>query len=189
MQITYEGHSCFSLRNQEGNMILIDPFISENPLCAKAWQDFHPQLILVTHAHRDHLGDALAIARASQGVLAGQVDLLESLSLEGISSLAFNLGGTIRLLGFTITMTQAIHGARNADGSYGGVAAGYIISDGKINLYHAGDTALFGDMQSVISRYQLDYALLPIGDFYTMGPTDAITAAHWLQAKTIIPMH
>ncbi|MCR4962840.1 MAG: metal-dependent hydrolase [Firmicutes bacterium] len=189
MKITFEGHSCFTITGAKGSVALIDPFISDNPQCKKEAADFHPDLLLVTHGHSDHLGDALAIARQADSVLAGPVDLLDNLTLGKISSIGFNIGGVIRFLEFTVIMTQAIHGSRLPDGKYAGLACGYIISDGQTTVYHAGDTALFGDMQTVISRYPLDFALLPIGGYYTMGPEDAVTAVHWLQPKTVIPMH
>ncbi len=189
MLLTYEGHACFSITGCRGTVLVIDPFLSGNPLCHKSWQELSPQLILLTHGHSDHIGDALDIAKLRDCPIAGQIDLLDNLALGKLASIGFNTGGAIHFGEFTITMTQAVHGSRNADGSYGGLACGYILDDGKTRLYHAGDTALFGDMQSVLSRYRLDYALLPIGGYYTMGPEDAVTAAHWLQAKTIIPMH
>ena len=189
MKITFEGHSCFTIVGAKGSVAMIDPFVSGNPLCKKEAADFHPDLLLVTHGHDDHLGDALTIAKQADSVLAGSVDLLDNLPLGKASSIGFNIGGTIRFLEFTVMMTQAVHGSRLANGQYAGLACGYIISDGQTAVYHAGDTALFGDMQTVISRYNLDFALLPIGGYYTMGPEDAVTAAHWLQAKTVIPMH
>lgn len=192
MKLTFEGHACFSIE-AGGTNILIDPYISGNPLCKKQPKDFHPDVILVTHAHGDHLGDALAIARRSGATLAGQVDLLHALDTEGVDTVAFNLGGSATVRGARVRMVPAWHGntAQNADGTtrYAGVACGFIIEHADGNIYHAGDTALFGDMGMVIARYQPACALLPIGDFYTMGPQDAVTAAHWLKAKYVIPMH
>ena len=189
MKLTFEGHACFTLQCGD-TRIMIDPYISGNPLAVKKPEEYSPDLILVTHGHGDHLGDALPIAKHNGATLAGQVDLLNGLDCRGIDTVKFNLGGSFVFRGVKITMVAAWHGSgMGKDNAYGGVACGYIIDDGETKVYHAGDTALFGDMAAVISRYGLDCALLPIGDFYTMGPDDAVTAAQWLKAKTVIPMH
>ena len=191
MRITYHGHACFSVFCNDAEF-LIDPFITGNPRCEISRESPCPDVILVTHGHDDHLGDALAIAKRTGATLAGQVDLLKALDVRGLDTVAFNTGGTAVLHGVPVLMTPAWHGSTVVDEQgvgYAGVACGFIISgDGK-KLYHAGDTALFGDMRAVLSRYDLDCALLPIGDFYTMGPSDAVVAAQWLGAKTIVPMH
>ena len=188
MQLHFEGHACFQIVSQAGLTILTDPFIRGHPLCAKTPADFEPQLILISHGHDDHVGDALEIARNCGATIAAPVDLLGVLDTTGIETVAFNMGGSFEFKEAKITMVPAWHGS-NYQGAYAGLACGYLIHlDGK-TTYFAGDTGLFGDMRTVIGRTAIDYALLPIGDFYTMGPEDAVTAADWLQAKTVIPMH
>ncbi len=191
MRITFHGHACFSVFCHDVEF-LIDPFISKNPMTELGVNSLHPDVILVTHGHQDHLGDALEIAMRCGAILATQVDLLNNLDTSHIQAVGFNLGGSVLLKGVQVTMTPAWHGSsiRGKKGAhYAGVACGYILHEGDRRLYHSGDTALFGDMQTVLSRYNLDCALLPIGDFYTMGPDDAAVAAQWLGAKTVVPMH
>lgn len=191
MQLIFEGHACFRLISGKTE-IIVDPYITDNPQCGKPLAAFHPDLILPTHGHGDHLGDALELARASGATLAAQVDLLRALDCRKLTTIGFNLGGAIRFREFSVTMVQAWHGSTVTTPQgpkYGGVACGYIIADGKHTVYHAGDTALFGDMAAVISRYALTAALLPVGGYFTMGPDDAALAAEWLQAGIIIPMH
>jgi L-ascorbate metabolism protein UlaG (beta-lactamase superfamily) len=188
MKIIYEGHACFQLLGQGGPAILLDPFIGGNPACAKSPADFKPQLILVSHGHSDHLGDALAIAGACGATLAGPVELWQVLNTEGLKTIGFNMGGSFEFKGAKISMAPAWHGS-NVEGAYAGLACGYVIRMEGKTVYFAGDTALFGDMSTLLSRYDIDYALLPIGDFYTMGPQEAVIAAQWLRATTVIPMH
>ena len=120
-------------------------------------------MILVTHGHEDHLGDALEIAKRTGATLAGQVDLLKALDVRGLDTVAWNIGGTAKLRGVPVLMTPAWHGSTVVDEQgvgYAGVACGFIISgDGK-KLYHAGDTGLFGDMRTVLARYGLDCVLM-----------------------------
>ena len=191
MLITFEGHACFTLE-ANGVQVMIDPYITGNSVCKKSAADFNPDVILVTHGHHDHVGDAVEIARNSGAILAAQVELINALDTEGIETVAFQIGGTTHIKGLDIIMTPAWHGnsVNTKDGiKSAGLACGYIVKDGKHTVYHAGDTALFGDMSMVLSRYNIDCSLLPIGDFYTMGPKDAVTAAHWLKTKSVIPMH
>jgi L-ascorbate metabolism protein UlaG (beta-lactamase superfamily) len=190
MKIVYEGHACFSLIGSKN--ILIDPFISDNPAAVKNWQDFDPDYILITHGHFDHVGDAVQIARKSSATILAIADLTQHLPDDDLDIIGFNIGGTVDLAGVKVKMMPAWHGAviHGADYPlYGGVACGYLIFMDDFCVYHAGDTALFGDMEKVIAPHKLDLALLPIGDFYTMGPQDALIAADWLKAKTVIPMH
>ena len=192
MKIKFHGHACFELAS--GNTtILTDPYISGNPLCQVKAEDLHPDTVLVSHGHGDHLGDALSICKANNASFVAIVDMVGQLGdaglLEGISAVGFSLGGTVAVGDFKIRMVPAWHGTRiNCINGYA-LPVGYVISDKDTTVYFAGDTALFGDMEKVIARYGIDVALLPVGGYYTMDIEDAAVATAWLKTKTVIPMH
>ena len=192
MKIKFHGHACFELTS--GNTtILTDPYISGNPLCQVKAEDLHPDAVLVSHGHGDHLGDALSICKANNASFVAIVDMVGQLGdaglLEGISAVGFSLGGTVAVGDFKIRMVPAWHGTRiNCINGYA-LPVGYVVSDKDTTVYFAGDTALFGDMEKVIARYGIDVALLPVGGYYTMDIEDAAVATAWLKTKTVIPMH
>ncbi len=188
MQVKFLGHACVQVSGSK--TVLIDPFLSGNPLAAATAADVQPDYILVTHGHGDHLGDAVAIARRTGAKVVAMVELARWFAAQGVDALDLNIGGSYTFAdGFKVKLTPAWHSSQLPDGSPCGLAAGFIFwLDGKC-LYHAGDTALFGDMRDIIAPYGLDMAMLPIGDYYTMGPQDALTAAGWLGAKRYLPIH
>lgn len=195
MKIEYLGHSAFEITTEEGIKILIDPFISANPVCTKPVELINPDIILVTHGHMDHFGDTLEIANNSGATVISTHEIATFIQKQGLNAIGMNIGGSISINNLiNITMTDAKHSSgldflENLE--EGGVATGFIITleNGK-KIYHAGDTGLFGDMKTVIGDiYQPDIALLPIGDKFTMGIEDAAVAAAWLQSRIVIPMH
>ncbi len=190
MKIIYEGHSCFYLKGSK--KLIIDPFLTGNPLAQRKPEEINPDYILITHGHDDHVGDAVEISSRSGAPIIAPVELARYLAGPGVRTIGFNQGGLMEIDKIKIKMTPAFHSSsiNTSEGNcYAGLAAGYIIQMDGLNLYHAGDTGLFGDMEKVIARQILDIAFLPIGDYFTMGPADALTATHWLKAKTVIPMH
>ncbi len=186
IKYTYYGHASFLL--DDGNSkILTDPFLTGNPLAAIGADEVACDYILLTHAHSDHLGDAPAIARRTGATIFGIPEVLD-LCLEkeqGLNVHGMNIGGSIKLPFGKIRMTMALHSA----GVAGGIACGYVIHIGGLHIYFAGDTALFGDMKLIGQKDPIDYAILPIGDNYTMGLEDAALAAQWLNTKNVIPIH
>ena len=187
MQLHYIGHSAFELKLSKTS-ILIDPFISGNPVTQAKASDFTPSHIIVTHAHGDHIGDTESIARANNAVLVSSFEIVNYFSAKAVSGHGMNPGGSFQFTFGTVKFTPAWHSSSFPDGSYGGMPMGVILElEGK-RIYHAGDTALFSDMR-LIGRKPLDLALLPIGDNFTMGPEDALEAVKLLQAKTVIPIH
>ena len=186
IKYTYYGHASFLL-DDGTSKVLTDPFLTGNPLAAIQADEVECDYILLTHAHGDHLGDAPAIAKRTGAMVLGIPEVLDvCLQAESdIKTHGMNIGGSVKLPFGKVRMTMALH----SSGVAGGIACGYVIQIGGINVYFAGDTALFSDMKLIGQKDPLDYAVLPIGDNYTMGLEDAALAAQWLNTKNVIPMH
>lgn len=183
MELQFLGHACFLL-DDGSYKILIDPFLSgtgQETLAAEICPDF----LFVTHGHHDHVGDAVDIARRTGATVCCTADLAGAVfSPAGVECIAGNLGGTAALPFGSAKFIQALHGS----GAPGNVACGFLFEMGGRKIYHAGDTALMSDM-ALLAEDHVDAALLPIGDFYTMGPTDALRAVKMIRPGLTIPMH
>lgn len=194
-RITWLGHATVLVTTAKGTNILIDPFIAQNP---KYPRDFilPPKIhyILLTHGHGDHISDAIPVAQKHDSTVVAIYELAAYVAGQGaINTIGMNLGGTVQLEDVAATMVEARHsaGAQDEHGThYVGVAAGYVltISDGPV-LYHAGDTAVFGDMKLIRELYHPEAAMLPIGGHFTMGPKEAALAASYLAAEKVLPLH
>ena len=194
-QFTYLGHGTFKVKTSQGKIILIDPWVMGNPACPNNLKQFDKiDLMLITHAHFDHIADAVELAKKykPQVVCIFETALwLQSKGTENTRDM--NKGGSIIIDGIKITMVHADHSCGILDGEkviYGGEAVGYVVrlEDG-FTFYHAGDTNVFGDMKIIGELYHPELALLPIGDLYTMSPYEAAYAIKLLRCKKIIPMH
>ena len=189
MRITWLGHSAFLIEGRD--RILIDPFLTGNPMAAISADKVECDIVCVTHGHMDHLGDAVNIARRTGATIAAILEMSEYLEKLGVKSVGFNLGGTAKIRDTSITMVQALHsssiGAPGLEFS-AAMPVGMVIDSGKV-VYHAGDTAVFGDMKLIGDLYKPDVALLPIGGFYTMDPRQAALAVKLIRPKTVVPMH
>jgi L-ascorbate metabolism protein UlaG (beta-lactamase superfamily) len=197
LTITWLGHSTFLLGLPSGQRILTDPWLG-NPRCpvelSKPAALAPLDLILVSHGHSDHLGDAVAVARASGAPVVCLFEVGLHLTRKGLQDVRdMGIGGTQEVAGVTVTMTQAVHSGSIVDDGqivYLGGAAGFIIRAPELpTIYFAGDTALFGDMKIIADLYEPEIAFLPVGDLYTMGPDTAAIAARWLGVRQVIPMH
>lgn len=190
MKITYYGHSCFLIETSAARL-LIDPFLTGNPLASIKAEDVRCDYVLITHGHEDHTGDALAVAQANDATIIANYEIAEYFGAKGAKFHGLNPGGAFRFPFGRVKLTPAIHSSSINAGLnplYMGEACGIIIeTDGK-RIYHAGDTALFSDMQ-LIARGGLDLAIIPIGDNYTMGPEDALDALDFLKPSLAIPVH
>lgn len=194
-RITWLGHATVLVQTAKGTNILIDPFIKDNPKYPKSFElpeKIH--FILLTHGHGDHIADAVPVAQKHQSTVVAIYELADYVAQAGVkNTIGMNLGGTVQLEDVAATMVDAKHSsaAQDKDGThYVGVAAGYVltIADGPV-LYHAGDTAVFGDMQIIRELYKPEIAMLPIGGHYTMGPREAALAVRYLAPKTVLPLH
>ena len=189
MRITSLGHSAFLLEGRD--RVLIDPFLTGNPLASTTADKVDCDIICVTHGHGDHLGDAVDIARRTGAVVASIIEMSTWLEKTGVKSVGFNMGGTATIRNTKITMVPAFHsssiGAPGLEFS-AAMAVGMVIDSGKV-VYHAGDTCVFGDMKLIGELYKPDVALLPIGGFFTMDPRQAAMATGLINPKIAIPMH
>ena len=181
MQLTWLGHSCVLLTGSK--KVLIDPFIEGGSV-----RGTEPYIVAVTHGHADHLGEAVALNRKTVAI----TEIARYLKAKGLPVEGMNIGGTIMVDGVSFTMTAAIHSTFIEEAGLGfsaGAAAGFVIGIDGVKVYHAGDTALFSDMKLVGELYHPDIALLPIGGRFTMGIAEAMMAANFIGAKTVIPIH
>jgi L-ascorbate metabolism protein UlaG (beta-lactamase superfamily) len=186
--VTFLGHGAFLIRTG-GKSILIDPFLTGNPLAAATADQVDADYIIVSHGHGDHVGDTVEIAERTNAMVIANFEIATWLSNQGVKNThGMNTGGNYRLDCCTVQLTLAHHGSMLPDGSYGGCANGILLKTPDGNLYHACDTALFSDMR-LIGDEGLDIAILPIGDNYTMGPEDAVKAIEFLRPKVVIPGH
>jgi L-ascorbate metabolism protein UlaG (beta-lactamase superfamily) len=186
-KLTYYGHSCF-LVESGGFAVIVDPFLTGNPRATVRAEDIACDFIVVTHAHGDHLGDAVPIAKRTGATIITNYEIANHCEKEGAKVHPLHIGGGASFPFGRAKLTQAFHGSSFADGSYGGNPAGVVLRLPDAVVYHAGDTGLFSDMQ-LIGEEGLDAALLPIGDNFTMGPDDAVRAVRFLKPKMVVPMH
>ena len=194
-RITWLGHATVLVQTPGDTNILIDPFIAQNPKYPKDFvlpSKIH--YILLTHGHSDHISDAVPVAAQHGSTVVAIYELAAYVAGKGVAStIGMNLGGTVQLGDVAATMVEAKHsaGVQDERGThYAGVAAGYVLSiaNGPV-LYHAGDTAVFGDMKLIGELNRPEVAVLPIGGHFTMGPKEAALAVSLLGAKTILPIH
>ncbi len=188
--IRWLGHSGFSIR--DGKTVLIDPWLEGNPRAA-CGVDSAPKadLLLLTHDHFDHSGDAVALAKKTGALVVAIFELAGDLRSKGIpegqllhGGIGMNVGGTVVLEGFGITMTEARHSCTL------GAPAGYVIrTPSGVTIYHSGDTGIFAGMSLIGELHPIDVALLPIGSVFTMDPRQAAKACALLRAKAVVPMH
>jgi len=189
MKIKYFSHSAFQFTNNEGKIILVDPFLDDNPTSPVKSTEVKADFIVLTHAHGDHLGDAFKIAKKSGSLFICVNELANYCADKGFNAHNMHIGGSHNFDFGKVKFTIAHHGSLTPDNHYGGEPAGVVLTiDGK-KIYHTGDTGLFYDMKLIGEMDKIDYMLAPIGDNFTMGITDAVKAVELVNPDVVIPIH
>jgi L-ascorbate metabolism protein UlaG (beta-lactamase superfamily) len=195
IKVTWLGHATFSIETPGGKKVIIDPWVTGNPVTPADKRSFDRiDVILCTHGHSDHIGDAAELAKKHNPKVVAIYELCGWLQKHGAKQIApMNKGGSQQVGDIKVTMVNAFHSSGIEDGGsvvYGGEPCGYVVEfENGLKIYHAGDTCVFGDMAIIHDLYQPDLAMLPIGDIFTMGPKQAAYACRLLKPKAVIPMH
>ncbi|HXP46130.1 MAG TPA: metal-dependent hydrolase [Terriglobales bacterium] len=195
IKLTWLGHSTYRIETPAGTTVLVDPWVMGNPMCPESEKKIKKvDVMLCTHGHFDHIGDAIAIAKQHHPTVVGIFELCAWLEKKGVKQISpMNKGGTQKVGDLRVTMVHAEHSCGIQDGDqiiYGGEACGYVMEfENGVKIYHAGDTCVFGDMQIVCELYAPEIVMLPIGDHFTMSPREAAYACRLLKPQTVIPMH
>jgi L-ascorbate metabolism protein UlaG (beta-lactamase superfamily) len=195
IKLTWLGHSTFRIETPGRKTIFIDPWIMGNPMCPEADKKVKKaDVLLCTHGHGDHIGDAVEVIKQHNPLVVGIYELCLWLAKKGAKQISpMNKGGTQIVGDIKVTMVHADHSCGIQDGDqivYGGEACGYVVEfENGVKIYHAGDTNVFGDMAIIRELYAPEIVMLPIGDHFTMGPREAAYAINLLKPKTVIPMH
>ncbi len=189
IELTWYGHGTW-LVDAGGHKILLDPFLNENPSSPVKADDVATDTILISHGHFDHVADAASIANRTDAQVVAIYEIATWLSTNHAvqNAIGMNIGGQVSLPFGTAKMVPALHSSQLPDGSYGGDPAGFVLTIGEQKIYFACDTGLFSDMQ-LIGEMGIDVAVLPIGDLFTMGPEDSVTATRWIKPTTVLPAH
>lgn len=187
MKITYYGHACFLVEGSK-HRVIFDPFLKDNPLAKIKPEDVKVDAILVSHGHSDHVGDAVDVNKNNKAVIVATFELASYLESKGAFCHPMNIGGAHTFPFGTVKLTIAQHSSTTEEGPAENPCGFLLTMDNKV-IYHAGDTGLFYDMKLIGELNEIDVALLPIGDNFTMGIPDALKAVEFLKPKIAIPMH
>jgi L-ascorbate metabolism protein UlaG (beta-lactamase superfamily) len=188
--VTWLGHSCFEIR-ANGTTLIIDPFLTGNPVAQVKPESIKANFVLVSHGHGDHWGDTESIARRNKATVIGCNELACYARSKGLTAHGMHIGGGHDFPFGRVKLTVAHHGTGGEESGlvYIGNPSGFLLSIAGQTIYHSGDTALTYDMKLLSDFHKVDLALLPIGDNFTMGIDDAVHAVEFIKPKTVVPMH
>lgn len=198
MKLTHLGHACFSVALPEecgGARLLFDPFLTSNPLAQSAglsWGKVQADYVLISHGHFDHIEDAVAILKQTGAKAVAAYEICDWLKAHGVAEeqvLPMNIGGTLRLDFGTVQMVAAVHSSTLPDGASGGNPGGFVVRTKSGAFYYSGDTALTLDMQLIPRKGPLRFAILCVGDTFTMGLEDALEAARMVECDEVVGVH
>lgn len=190
MKFTYYGHACFAVE-AGGKRLLFDPFITPNPLAEKInIKKIEADYLLVSHGHGDHVADLIDLAKQTAAPVIAPVEVGSWFEKKGVANVqSLNHGGAAKLPFGRVKLTAAVHSSSMPDGSYGGEPCGFVVESSDGNFYYSGDTALTMDMKLIGEQTKLRFAVLPIGDHFTMGIDDAVRAANFVGVTKVVGVH
>ena len=187
---TFYGHACVAIES-DNYKIIIDPFLTGNPLAAIKAEDIEVSHVLITHGHGDHVGDSIAIAKRNNATIIANFELANLCAKEGVEIHPMHVGGGFDFDFGRVKLTIAHHGGGYGEDAsiYTGPPVGFLVTMDDKTLYHPGDTGLFYDMKLIGEMHKIDLAFLPIGDNFTMGIDDAVKAVEFIKPKKVVPIH
>ena len=189
MKLQYLGHSGFFFQDSQNRTILVDPFITGNPLTSVKANQLTADYIILTHAHSDHFGDTLTIADKRKTTIICIAELASYISRKGFKTHSLQIGGSFSFDFGKVKLVPALHSSSTSDGAYAGPAAGAVFTVDNKTIYHCGDTGIIGDMKLIGEIDPIDVLLIPIGGNFTMDIEDAVRAVSLIQPKLTIPIH
>lgn len=188
--LTYYGHACFSVE-LAGKKILFDPFVTPNPMASNIdLATIEADYVLISHGHEDHVADAVDVLKRTGAVLISNYEVVSWFAEQGCTNAhPLNHGGVVELPFGKVKYVNAVHSSVLPDGSYGGNPGGFVIESDQASFYYSGDTALTYDMKMLGEFHQLDWAVLCVGDNFTMGYADAAICSEWVGVKQVVGVH